>query len=68
MIMLAAGEGVAADGRYMMDAQEVAAALGVKIGFAYKLIRGWNEELKAAGKLTIRGKINRKFFEKKMEV
>ena len=50
---MAAGEGVAADGRYMMDAQEVAAALGVKIGFAYKLIRGWNEELKAAGKLII---------------
>lgn len=54
--------------RYMMNAPEVAAALGVKIGMAYKLIRQWNEELEAMGKLTIRGKVNRKYFEKKMEV
>lgn len=54
--------------RYMMNAPEVAAALGVKIGLAYKLIRQWNAELEAMGKLTIRGKINRKYFEKKMEV
>lgn len=52
----------------MMNAPEVAAALGVKIGMAYKLIRQWNTELKAQGKLTIRGKINRKFFERKLEV
>ncbi len=51
-----------------MSAGEVASALGCKIGLAYKLIRQWNEELKAAGKLTIRGKINRKFFERKLEV
>ncbi len=54
--------------KYMMNAQEVAAALGVKIGTAYKLIRQWNEELEARGKLVIRGKVNRKFFEMKMEV
>lgn len=54
--------------RYFMNAGEVAAALGVKIGMAYKLIRQWNTELKAQGKLTIRGKINRKFFERKLEV
>ncbi|MBQ9571761.1 MAG: hypothetical protein IJR22_00020 [Acidaminococcaceae bacterium] len=67
---MAAGEGAVVDGqrRYMMDAPEVAAALGVKIGMAYKLIRQWNEELKAMGKLTIRGKINRKYFESKLEV
>lgn len=53
---------------YMMNAKEVAAALDVKIGMAYKLIRQWNAELNAQGKLTIRGKINRKFFEKQMEV
>ena len=53
---------------YMMSAKEVAAALDVKIGMAYKLIRQWNAELSAQGKLTIRGKINRKFFEKQMEV
>ena len=54
--------------RYMMNAGEVAAALGCKVGMAYKLIRQWNEELKAMGKLTIRGKVNRKYFESKLEV
>ncbi len=54
--------------KYMLTAGEVAALLGVKIGMAYKLIRGWNEELKAQGKLTIRGRINKKFFERKLEV
>ncbi len=61
-------ETASADGRYMMSAGEVAAALGIKIGMAYKLIREWNKELDAQGKLTIRGRINRKYFEKKMEV
>ena len=67
--MEAAGN-MAADNqrRYMMDAPEVAAALGVKMGMAYKLIRQWNEELKAMGKLTIRGKVNRKYFESKLQV
>lgn len=53
--------------RYYLTAQEVADALGVKIGMAYKLIRQWNTKLAAEGKLTIRGKINKKFFEKQME-
>lgn len=53
--------------RYYLNAQEVAEALGVKIGMAYKLIRQWNVKLAAEGKLTIRGKINKKFFEKQME-
>lgn len=54
--------------KYMMTANEVANALGCKIGLAYKLIRQWNAELEAMGKLTIRGKINKKYFEMKMEV
>ena len=53
--------------RYYLTAQEGADALGVKIGMAYKLIRQWNTKLAAEGKLTIRGKINKKFFEKQME-
>ena len=53
--------------RYYLTAQDVADALGVKIGMAYKLIRQWNTKLAAEGKLTIRGKINKKFFEKQME-
>lgn len=54
--------------KYMLNVGEVANLLGIKTGLAYKLIRKWNSELKAQGKLTIRGKINRKYFEKKMEV
>ena len=65
---MAASEGMAADGRYMMNAAEVAAALGVKMGMAYKIIRECNKELKAMGKLTIRGKVNRKYLERKLEV
>ena len=53
---------------YMMDAPEVAAVLGCKIGLAYKIIRQCNEELEAMGKITIRGKVNRKYLESKLEI
>lgn len=53
--------------RYYLSAQEVAEAIGCKIGLAYKLIRRWNAELEKQGKLTIRGKINKQFFLKQME-
>ena len=66
--MFAAESPVVKEQRYMMNAREVAAALDVKMSMAYKLIRQWNAELKAQGKLTIQGKINRKYFEKKLEV
>ena len=66
--VIAAENLVEKETRYMMNAKEVAAALDVKMGMAYKLIRQWNAELKAQGKLTIQGKINRKYFEKKLEV
>jgi len=54
--------------KYMLSAGEVAKLLGVKTCMAYKLIRQWNAELAAQGKLTIRGKINKKYFERKLEV
>ena len=54
--------------RYFLSAKEVSALIGCKIGLAYKLIRQWNEELKKQGRLTIRGKINKQYFLKKMEV
>lgn len=57
-----------AEEKYMLTAGEVAKLLDVKIGKAYQLIRQWNAELEAMGKLTIRGKINRKFFERKLEI
>jgi len=51
----------------MLTAGEVAEMLNVKIGMAYKIIRECNAELKAMGKLTIRGKVNRKYLESKLE-
>lgn len=54
--------------KYLLTAEDVARLLGVKIGMAYKIIRECNEELKAMGKLTIRGRVNRKYLESKLEV
>lgn len=52
----------------MMNAHEVATALSVSIPMAYKVIRKLNTELKEKGKIVVRGKVNRRYFEKKMEV
>jgi transposase len=50
---------------YMMSATDVAAELGVSKGHAYKLLRQLNEELKAAGYITVSGKVPRAYWEKK---
>lgn len=52
----------------LMPAAEVAQLLGVKLCMAYKIIRECNAELKAAGKITVRGKVNRKFLLKKLDI
>mgnify|MGYP002770432761 CR=1 FL=1 len=46
----------------LMTAQEVAALLGVKMCMAYRIIR------EAAGKLTVRGRVNRKYLFKKLDI
>ncbi len=51
-----------------LNADEVARILTVSKSKAYRLIAAWNKELQQAGKLTISGKINRRFLEKKLEV
>lgn len=56
------------DKKVMLNADEVAKMLGIKKTKAYQLIRMWNQELKSQGRLTIRGRVNRKFFEQKLEV
>ena len=61
-------EGLEREERIMMDADEVAAELKVKKGKAYQLIREWNGELRAKGKLTIRGRINREYFKQKVSI
>lgn len=48
-----------------LTAQEVAEVVGVSDGKAYGLIREMNAELKAAGYLTVSGKVPVAFFRKK---
>ena len=52
---------------YYLSAKEVAAAIPCSMALAYKLIREMNAKLAKQGKIVIRGKVNRKFFEKEME-
>lgn len=53
--------------KYYLSAQEVSKAIPCSLALAYKLIRQWNEKLAKQGKTIIRGKVNKKFFEKQME-
>ncbi len=50
---------------YLMTAQDVAEALGVSKGYAYKLIRQLNEELENDGFKVVSGRVPRAFWEKK---
>ena len=54
--------------KIMLDAKDVSTLLGIKLYLSYKIIRESNEELKKAGKLTIRGRINREYLLKKLDV
>ena len=48
-----------------VTADEVAELLGVSRGYAYKVIRGLNDELKANGFRVISGKVPAKYFQEK---
>lgn len=48
-----------------VTADEVAELLGVSRGYAYKVIRGLNDELKANGFRVISGKVPTKYFQEK---
>lgn len=54
--------------RMMYTADDVATMLQISKSKAYQVIASLNKELKDLGKLTIRGKINKRYFEKKLEV
>lgn len=47
-------------------ADEVAKELSVSIPYAYKLIRRLNDELRSQGYITISGRINRQYFNKRL--
>lgn len=48
-----------------MNVRDVMSELGVSKNKAYLVIRELNEELTAQGFMCVRGKVNRKYFEKK---
>lgn len=54
--------------KMLLNAKEVAEMLGVKVSYAYKVIKKLNNELQAANKLVVPGKINKNFLLKKLEV
>ena len=49
-----------------MTASGVAEAMGVSKAYAYKVIQRLNGKLQEQGYLTVSGKVNRKFFMKKV--
>lgn len=49
-----------------LTATDVSEYMGISIPMAYKIIRRLNDELKAQGFITVSGKINRLYFEKKV--
>lgn len=49
-----------------LTADDVAQYMGISVSMAYKVIRKLNDELKDQGYITIRGKVNRRFFEMKI--
>lgn len=54
--------------KYLLSASDIVTLLGVKKPTAYKIIRDGNAQLAKAGKLTIRGKINRRYLLKMLDV
>ncbi len=52
--------------KYYLTVDDVATMLNVKRGKAYEIIRILNKQLEEQGKITIRGRVNRKYFEKQM--
>lgn len=56
-------KGIEVDDSRMIGAKEVSSQLNVSCGYAYRLIRLLNSELREQGRLTIPGKVNREYFE-----
>lgn len=52
----------------LISAKELANMLGIKVCTAYKIIREANVKLSQAGKIAVRGKVNRKYITKLLDV
>lgn len=48
-----------------LDADEIVELLGVSKGFAYKIIRELNKELRSRNYIVIAGRVPKKFFQEK---
>lgn len=46
----------------MMGVEEVAAALGISKGYAYRVVRKLNAELEEMGCLVVKGKVSADYF------
>jgi len=53
-------------GKSFLNAADVSEYMDISIPMAYKIIRKLNDELKAQGFITVAGKINRLYFEQKV--
>ena len=53
-------------GKNFLNAADVSEYMDISIPMAYKIIRNLNDELKAQGFITVAGKINRLYFEQKV--
>jgi hypothetical protein len=56
------------DEKVLLTAYEVAEILDVRLSRAYTIIRVMNKEMAAKGKLTLRGRVNRKYLEEKLSI
>ena len=54
------------ENKEFLNVNDVSAYMGISIPMAYKIIRRLNDELKAAGYLTVAGRVSRNYFEKKI--
>lgn len=54
------------DDKSFLTVEQVAQMLSVSESYAYKVIRELNAELKKQGYVTIRGRINVNYFQKKL--
>lgn len=49
-----------------LNAADVSEYMNISIPMAYKIIRKLNDELKSQGVLTVSGRVNRNYFEHKV--
>ena len=53
--------------RLLMTADEIAKEMNISKSYAYKIIKRLNAELEEMGYYTVAGKVNRKYFLKKID-